>query len=90
MCGEQPSPFPWLHLMSGSPPRVRGTEEETGFWHYEWGITPACAGNRAALRCLLFVDRDHPRVCGEQEISQAILRLFLGSPPRVRGTAWSP
>ena len=29
------------------------------------GITPACAGSTAAFALLVFLLRDHPRVCGE-------------------------
>ena len=40
-----------------------------------------------AFFCILFsLYADHPRVCGEQLIAKIILFVFLGSPPRVRGT----
>ena len=30
---------------------------------------------------------DHPRVCGEQPLQELKHAIFVGSPPRVRGTA---
>ena len=49
------------------------------------GITPACAGKRAAICPGRAGAGDHPRVCGEKRV------MFIqdcpneGSPPRVRG-----
>ena len=48
-------------------------------------ITPADAGkttNRSALRLQC---QDHPRGCGENLVLVSIKKLFLGSPPRMRG-----
>ena len=46
MCGEQV----WFHtpsmMVTGSPPRVRGTVVADKEALYFRGITPACAGNR--------------------------------------------
>ena len=50
----------------GSPPRVRGTVAAIVEDGGRNRITPACAGNRVILPDLEQVDRDHPRVCGEQ------------------------
>ena len=33
--------------------------------------------------------RDHPRVCGEQMVLLGSVEQAVGSPPRVRGTAWA-
>ena len=41
------------------------------------GIIPACAGSRLPVAELLERARDHPRVCGEQFISE--LRVGEGS-----------
>ena len=35
------------------------------------------------------MDRDHPRVCGEQPILDRFFAAIIGSPPRVRGTGYS-
>ena len=87
VCGEQQEreeiPMPDL----GSPPRVRGTAARRARAQAESGITPACAGNSIPHRSFRSPARDHPRVCGEQVRLSAWLRLYRGSPPRVRGTA---
>ena len=87
VCGEQQqtnqAPLDYL----GSPPRVRGTVQPPPAADRHRGITPACAGNShpSAGRKRLF--QDHPRVCGEQNTRNLLKNFFLGSPPRVRGTA---
>ena len=49
-------------------------------------ITPACAGNSFGFPQLLLLLRDHPRVCGEQAVTPETVKVWAGSPPRVRGT----
>ena len=86
VCGEQAHMHHHQSLLSGSPPRVRGTDEKTGMRTVDVRITPACAGNRRYAGWGGRRGADHPRVCGEQ-LGGAIPRpYFLGSPPRVRGT----
>ena len=52
------------------------------------GITPAYAGKRRGgwLTSTLF--QDHPRLCGEKLCPFSFARLFLGSPPPMRGKAF--
>ena len=50
-------------------------------------ITPACAGNSSPCADAFYTVRDHPRVCGEQDILDWLQPDWVGSPPRVRGTA---
>ena len=50
------------------------------------GITPACAGNRRCSALAPGLNRDHPRVCGEQSSRCTPRARPSGSPPRVRGT----
>ena len=45
VCGEQPRAAAAETVLSGSPPRVRGTGIGGGREHGSHGITPACAGN---------------------------------------------
>ena len=52
-------------------------------------ITPARAGNSYLHIFCIFIQRDHPRACGEQSNSSAVITPDSGSPPRVRGTAKS-
>ena len=53
------------------------------------GITPADAGNRRAARAFAFCLRDHPRGCGEQLTDEIQCKCIAGSPPRMRGTAFT-
>ena len=71
----------------GSPPRVRGTVIFAICFACLIGITPACAGNRNSFLRIPSNNKDHPRVCGEQHMTQEFFTWTMGSPPRVRGTA---
>ena len=57
---------------------------------FQAGIIPACAGSRQAVEERPNVQRDHPRVCGEQAQLRAVVELGVGSSPRVRGAVRSP
>ena len=87
MCGEQPRVAAAEIVLSGSPPRVRGTVHERGLSHGCVRITPACAGNRPCFTSRAAEKPDHPRVCGEQMRDIHTRCREEGSPPRVRGTA---
>ena len=49
------------------------------------GITPACAGKTDHDPTKVKAERDHPRVCGENESMAYWESYEEGSPPRVRG-----
>ena len=49
------------------------------------GITPAYAGKSLVEVCFVIPVQDHPRVCGEKCSSKDFVKLFSGSPPRMRG-----
>ena len=66
MCGEQAVMATTLITQLGSPPRVRGTELLPLPAQWQFGITPACAGNSGGAGCSGDEKEDHPRVCGEQ------------------------
>ena len=70
----------------GSPPRVRGTVMASGGGTGAARITPACAGNSRRCTTHRSCKKDHPRVCGEQQVRGTIGDYYSGSPPRVRGT----
>ncbi len=89
VCGEQSRTGVRVRRPPGSPPRVRGTAISGGKYRYR-RITPACAGNRCILPFLPAQKADHPRVCGEQFLFDALGFQPQGSPPRVRGTAVDP
>ena len=65
---------------------MRGTELTLTVQPVDYGITPACAGNRRSPRSNRGTPKDHPRVCGEQVNMQIFQQPYKGSPPRVRGT----
>ena len=48
-------------------------------------ITPAYAGKSLIPNIFLPISKDHPRVCGEKNTSIKIVKLYIGSPPRMRG-----
>ena len=52
---------------------------------YGKGITPACAGKTHLLNPQKTTDKDHPRVCGENDDYEELKAEYGGSPPRVRG-----
>ena len=86
VCGEQISHCDFGIQMSGSSPRVRGTETYLVIQTRDERFIPACAGNRfrtaiSGSRCPV-----HPRVCGEQPEMRVIPPGQRGSSPRVRGT----
>ena len=85
-CGEQTSIATGNITSPGSPPRLRGTVYILVFLLFRQGITPAPAGNRCFICCIVFSLGDHPRACGEQCNLFVFTSISLGSPPRLRGT----
>ena len=53
------------------------------------GITPAYAGKSFFVPNRIVWDKDHPRVCGEKAVFDIFSCHSLGSPPRMRGKAFS-
>ena len=50
------------------------------------GIIPAYAGNTGKQSDILYLCRDHPRVCGEHLRKACFRGGLTGSSPRMRGT----
>ncbi len=86
MCGEHPTCFSKSSSALGSSPRVRGTQAPSQWFPRAVRIIPACAGNTMSTDLTLKNLGDHPRVCGEHELTLFENGLALGSSPRVRGT----
>ena len=85
VCGEKMN---CLHMGTsslGSPPRVRGKALFEPVQDIDRGITPACAGKSFPAALARLGAEDHPRVCGEKNMSCSPLLIHSGSPPRVRG-----
>ena len=88
-CGEQLVFIKNYSPQVGSPPHMRGTGSVTGIRFRLPGITPAHAGNRTCFFGTVLVYGDHPRTCGEQKSHFHFQYRDLGSPPHMRGTAFS-
>ena len=86
VCGEQLANYQDRTKVIGSPPRVRGTDPLADFPPIRRRITPACAGNSFPFAVIHEIQKDHPRVCGEQITPSPKIPCRTGSPPRVRGT----
>ena len=87
VCGEQVNEVTPPRLATGSSPRVRGTDTVESVNHGVVRFIPACAGNSFIRLRLVSWSPVHPRVCGEQDITDLRLTIYTGSSPRVRGTA---
>ena len=64
---------------------MRGKAKHTHAFQFRHRITPACAGKRLCLTCVLAILWDHPRMCGEKESNIGGYVSTVGSPPHVRG-----
>ena len=85
MCGENSSAAARIASVGGSSPRVRGKPPHRRRSRHTIRLIPACAGKTNILVILLADPTAHPRVCGENGLTQAPLADGAGSSPRVRG-----
>ena len=85
MCGENMTYQAQGSILVGSPPRVRGKPCHSTTPSPHTRITPACAGKTPRLGAAGVLQKDHPRVCGENKTFCPRLSSPRGSPPRVRG-----
>ena len=84
-CGENRKSVSQTALGWGSPPQVRGKPRTYLYCSSVTGITPAGAGKTKATLNERFVNQDHPRRCGENQIPNRHTLQTTGSPPQVRG-----
>ena len=84
-CGENKEAQAIKVLCTGSPPQVRGKQNDLLKAHFLNGITPAGAGKTLPFIALSCRPRDHPRRCGENVELEHIEQPIEGSPPQVRG-----
>ena len=75
----------YLHGL-GSSPRMRGTHARASPYTVAPGLIPTYAGNTEDEPGRTRMPRAHPHVCGEHACHSWLLRLLLGSSPRMRGT----
>ena len=85
VCGEKPAFVVGGHRCIGSPPRMRGKDILVVGVVVGTGITPAYAGKSGFHTYCTFLNRDHPRVCGEKHDYFTSCLPSPGSPPRMRG-----
>ena len=85
MCGEKFGKWSTKGRITGSPPYVRGKEQQLTNAADQVRITPAYAGKRRCPRFRPGKIRDHPRTCGEKVVWSAPLYEQMGSPPHMRG-----
>ena len=69
----------------GPSPRARGAAPRGGTTVDGGRTIPACAGSRRSLRARIAVNRDHPRVRGEQRTVTGAAGIGGGPSPRARG-----
>ena len=90
VCGEHQDIINTNYRISGSSPRVRGTQRRWRVYARLRRFIPACAGNTEATVSYDLPEPVHPRVCGEHKQGDPVPGSFLGSSPRVRGTPRTP
>ena len=81
-CGED-------FLYGGSPPRMRGKENDYWTVSYTLKLTPAHAGKMSGVLSQGLRFQAHPRVCGEDRRTRRCVSEIRGSPPRMRGRSIS-
>ena len=84
-CGENSTRISMYAKTSGSSPRMRGKHEAPVEEAPAEGLIPAHAGKTAAQSAAGWIQRAHPRACGENRKSLYDLGLARGSSPRMRG-----
>ena len=84
VCGEKGGQFiDWLTNLGSSPRMLGKVVHHAAEVGVAW-ITPAYAGKRRQNSCILSIDQDHPRACGEKLIIPCASSSVQGSPPRMR------
>ncbi len=86
-CGERPNHYPPALWILGSSPRLRGTGAGVVRVSSVRRFIPAPAGNGWRLRQGSVLLPVHPRACGERQYPLNAGQVFIGSSPRLRGTA---
>ena len=66
-------------------PAHAGKRQHQGLYPQAGRVTPAHAGKRRSAPPRCRPPEDHPRMCGEKQLRQAIAVQHIGSPPHVRG-----
>ena len=86
-CGEKTMSTIALFARRGSPPHMRGKEQQRQGFYLLCRITPAHAGKSLFANSALPETQDHPRTCGEKYPYYNKNGELAGSPPHMRGKA---
>ena len=89
-CGEHEIPSSLNIFATGSSPRMRGTPYIDGAGYWVDRFIPAHAGNTSRRSGRRWSRSVHPRACGEHGAFLRVIRMVLGSSPRMRGTPRPP
>ena len=84
-CGEKVVCVCAHLLLPGSPPPMRGKAPDEPTVYGGFRITPAHAGKSFHIFNKASVFQDHPRPCGEKEVTRVTACSGQGSPPPMRG-----
>ena len=87
LCGEKSRRCEMEIDVRGSPPPMRGKVFQKLLHNPLPRITPAYAGKSPFFARWLLPFQDHPRLCGEKQITLQWIEKILGSPPPMRGKA---
>ena len=87
--GKSSGQLPSWGSAAGSPPPMRGKVKVSFHRTCVNGITPAYAGKRTLQAEPPAEWQDHPRLCGEKYSKKAAAKAGIGSPPPMRGKAYS-
>ena len=75
----------YFDLAEGSPPPMRGKGQNSTVFVEREGIPPAYAGKSSRIANIRAASEDNPRLCGEKAVVGNYNRIFVGSPPPMRG-----
>ena len=89
LCGEKLLLCEHCGKPIGSPPPMRGKVIHTLVRITIYRITPAYAGKSCGTGFVRNAERDHPRLCGEKPAIAATINPTGGSPPPMRGKAFT-
>ena len=85
-CGAHIRDLCMRYHLQGSSPRMRGSQNRTGYEKRNPGIIPAHAGLTTESAVKGITRRDHPRACGAHQINMRKDAKMAGSSPRMRGS----
>ena len=85
VCGEDQCTCPSVRLTEETPPRMRGRHFTNIPAQLFERNTPAYAGKTSVGVCMLWAEKKHPRVCGEDQPSAWHSLSNWETPPRMRG-----